>query len=1260
MLYLFWYNTFIVLFINALYNYLRQDGVPIGLLVGGRVRYNSGNQLQVNNNGYVKIGDSTGSFVWYVDQNNAFSPMRITPGNNYNANPRIHMQANAQQLGVWNGVNPVFQGGLINFTTAFHALAANATIMQALPNNVQLTDANGSNIPNTNLPATVKMTLNNGLNVLNLKGTDMNQVQNFTFNNAPDANKWLLVNVDAQGTFNWNVYNSAGIGGSTEGQFILYNFYNTTTLNLQGGGAVVGSIFAPSANINKTVNSNNVHGQVIGRTLNHTVGMINYAPFQPTNMGGPALGVNFESGLPINSTNPDVAACWQMPGGSIVGTPSVSGNFAFRSAALTGGITQTTGLRSPWVNFNGTGTISCKVRMESWGGATWRQFKVYREDMSNPLGSGWSSGVVDTLLRVDFPQATATDVVNVNIPITFSGPHRIFFFFYGQGGTGRGMIDDIAISGTYFADPANNCLPLAVTTPIDAIFSVNNANQCLSNNSFVFNNTSTGYNLSHAWDFGDGSTSTAVNPTKTYTAAGTYNVRLIVTGLNNVKDTQITAVTVNTSGVQPGAFTASAPTVYRGQTSVTYTVPAPQNGTLTWSYSGTGATINGTGNSVTVNYGQNATSGVLSVVNTVPGGCGASTPRTLTVDVKPYLTWNCSSNNNWNTAANWDGGFVPYNTISVLIPAGTCNPNVTTGTPEVRTMIINNNEVKVACPAGLRVLDSLIINGSVTGCGYLTLKGTGMQYISGKGRVDNMELDNSANATIKAGDTLKIRNTYKPTAGTMNTNNSLELLSDSLGTASILSNVLSCNYIQGNVTVNKWIGGGRRAFRFFGHPFSQSIGLNQLTPYIHITGAGGADSGFTTTPTNNPSAFWYNTAMGTGSASIDTGWRAYTNTNGQGNNAWKPQQGARIFVRGTIADGICCGTPNSVTIRMNGPVNQCDVTTPLQTNSNLGYNFVGNPFASNINMSQLVRGSNVGPNFSVWDPRQGEAGAYVSQPFAFNYVLPAYSAFITTCSANTGNTIVFPENSKTANNATGTLFKTTSGTFGNDVIQLRITSNNDSLSWDRLLLFFDGSTASTLDALDGRKLSNPNLDFYTFSTDNEKLAIDFRPFVDGQVIPLGLATDKEQDFAIQVEDFDIPANAVVKLNDKFLNTVTTLTPGMKYNFTVSSNPASKGDARFELNLSETITSVGNVSGAAFALNMVPNPATNVVNISWNVASNTATDIVITSAVGQTVYKTAVAKGANGVSVPVNELTQGMYFVTVTTNGQSVTQKLVKQ
>src|SRR5262249_20202574 len=158
---------------------------------------------------------------------------------------------------------------------------------------------------------------------------------------------------------------------------------------------------------------------------------------------------------------------------------------------------------------------------------------------------------------------------------------------------------------------------------------------------------------------------------------------------------------------------------------------------------------------------------------------------------------------------------------------------------------------------------------------------------------------------INTGDTLHIGKTYKPTNGLMTVNGGLELLSDSSATAEILTHPGTCsNYISGEVICDKYIHGGRRAFRFLSHPFTHSIALSQLTPYIDITGQGGAANGFTPTNTNNPSAFWYNTLKGTGSAGNDSGWTAFSSTNGIGDNAWKPLQGIRLLIRGSLGQGL--------------------------------------------------------------------------------------------------------------------------------------------------------------------------------------------------------------------------------------------------------------------------------------------------------------------------------------------------------------------
>jgi PKD repeat protein len=70
-------------------------------------------------------------------------------------------------------------------------------------------------------------------------------------------------------------------------------------------------------------------------------------------------------------------------------------------------------------------------------------------------------------------------------------------------------------------------------------FSVNDTDQCITGNSFVFTNSSTInplVGLSYVWDFGNGDTTSTTSPTKTYTGAGTFPVKLVVTSINDCKD----------------------------------------------------------------------------------------------------------------------------------------------------------------------------------------------------------------------------------------------------------------------------------------------------------------------------------------------------------------------------------------------------------------------------------------------------------------------------------------------------------------------------------------------------------------------------------------------------------------------------------------------------------------------------------------------------------------------------------------------------
>jgi len=112
-----------------------------------------------------------------------------------------------------------------------------------------------------------------------------------------------------------------------------------------------------------------------------------------------------------------------------------------------------------------------------------------------------------------------------------------------------------------------------------------------------------------------------------YTNSGTYNYT--TTNAAGCDSIATLVLTVTHLPAQPSAFTASSSSVIFGQSGVVYSVPNDPTVTYSWSYSGTGATIVGSGNSVTINFASNATSGILSVY--AINSYGNGTPRTINI-----------------------------------------------------------------------------------------------------------------------------------------------------------------------------------------------------------------------------------------------------------------------------------------------------------------------------------------------------------------------------------------------------------------------------------------------------------------------------------------------------------------------------------------------------------------------------------------------------------------------------------------------------
>ena len=238
--------------------YYDNESQASSLVVNGKINYVANEGIHLNN-GFVKIGDLSGSIAHDIDDNNAVNNTRITQGG-YNDEPRIHVQRN-QNVSTVNAID------IIDFEAAFVALDSSAMYYSEFPNNVQLQEGN-------------KITLlDNSFNVLHLTGEELNNLTNFTFNNQPTPTSPLIINIDQEEDFIWDVQNQAGIGDQ-HGAHIIFNFYNnSSSITLDDGGAtVIGTVLAPNSHVIKRT-SGNINGQLIAASYDHISGELHQQVF---------------------------------------------------------------------------------------------------------------------------------------------------------------------------------------------------------------------------------------------------------------------------------------------------------------------------------------------------------------------------------------------------------------------------------------------------------------------------------------------------------------------------------------------------------------------------------------------------------------------------------------------------------------------------------------------------------------------------------------------------------------------------------------------------------------------------------------------------------------------------------------------------------------------------------------------------------------------------------------------------------------------
>ena len=148
---------------------------------------------------------------------------------------------------------------------------------------------------------------------------------------------------------------------------------------------------------------------------------------------------------------------------------------------------------------------------------------------------------------------------------------------------------------------------------------------CVGKN-VVFSDSSVGNTLSYAWSFGDGNTSTQINPITVYAADGNYNIKLVVSDINGCKDSLLLNGYIKVRTTIP-SFTVNDSLSSCSPFEVVFTNTSINTVAQTWDFGdGTSSTLSNPSH-----YYSTPATYNIKLITTGPGGCTDSAFKKVTL-----------------------------------------------------------------------------------------------------------------------------------------------------------------------------------------------------------------------------------------------------------------------------------------------------------------------------------------------------------------------------------------------------------------------------------------------------------------------------------------------------------------------------------------------------------------------------------------------------------------------------------------------------
>ncbi len=635
-----------------------------------------------------------------------------------------------------------------------------------------------------------------------------------------------------------------------------------------------------------------------------------------------------------------------------------------------------------------------------------------------------------------------------------------------------------------------------------------------------------------------------------------------------------------------------------------------------------------------------------------------------------YTQWTGATNTDWNTPTNWTNG-VPAAGYKVLIPPYANSP-ILNSVASIKDLDLGNTSLTLN--ANLSVTGNITCDGDyISGTGALELTGNAQTFTGFSINIDNLVLNSTGTVTLNTG--VHILKTLTPLDGVLVTNGGLVLESSATATARIAAGSSSGGYISGNVSVERYIPGGFRKYRFLGHPFSTAMPLTWLTSALDITGVitGSNANNFTTTAANSPSAFSFDESLDDGltGANNNAGWQAYASGNSASSIA--AGQGIRVLVRGSKGQaGSLTGgtyTPNAVTFSMMGAVKQGNFTQNLSfTSAGKGWNLISNPYPSNIDWTAVSR-TNVGAAVYAYRPSLS-AGTYASynngsSTNGGSRYLEMGSAFFIRATAASPS-LGWQETDKVANDPANSVFRTQNNIHNRSSLVL---TNEQTNSTDEVVVRFGDDPATDVfdNEYDAYNLPGSAQDLYVQDMLQNRYSIYHGSelkiaSIEKRAVALGMDNLVAGNYSITARTLNAFVNSnTAYLKDALLDTLTEIADSCNYQFSIANNQQSITN-RFSIVFNAKEKPVLAMVQTVVIITVSPNPAKDLISIHYEgLDKREATSIRIVDMNGKllkTIHAGTVDAGQQ--SVNVKGWASGVYSIQLVNGNHRQTQTIIKQ